>query len=193
MEAIYFGNARWHGNTGAGTGPWAGADLEQGMYYGGGLKTQKNTGSASHPHDFVSLALKGRTDGFDLKGSGSDATQGEFKTMYSGPRPDRTIAGTCISYDLWTIELEECVAGSANQSWGFTNKENSLAIANGANCLDVQSRGTKQGNTIWACAWVTHLRRSIAQPAATADSACPLRCVCHEGWQALCPPPQTCN
>lgn len=35
MEAIYFGNAHWNGNTGAGPeGPWAGADLEQGMYYG---------------------------------------------------------------------------------------------------------------------------------------------------------------
>jgi hypothetical protein len=33
MEAIYFGNAHWHGNTGAGsTGPWVGADLESGMY-----------------------------------------------------------------------------------------------------------------------------------------------------------------
>jgi len=33
MEAIYFGNAHWRGNTGAGdTGPWVGADLEQGMY-----------------------------------------------------------------------------------------------------------------------------------------------------------------
>jgi len=31
MEAIYFGDAHWHGNAGAGTGPWAGADLEQGM------------------------------------------------------------------------------------------------------------------------------------------------------------------
>ena len=29
MEAIYFGNAHWHGNSGAGEGPWAGADLEQ--------------------------------------------------------------------------------------------------------------------------------------------------------------------
>ena len=32
-----FGNAHWHGNTGLVTdpeneGPWAGADLEQGMY-----------------------------------------------------------------------------------------------------------------------------------------------------------------
>ena len=35
MEAIYFGNAHWAGNSGAGTGPWAGADLESGMYYGG--------------------------------------------------------------------------------------------------------------------------------------------------------------
>ena len=33
MEAIYFGNAHWAGNTGAGsTGPWAGADLEQGGF-----------------------------------------------------------------------------------------------------------------------------------------------------------------
>ena len=31
MEAIYFGNAHWRGNTGAGSGPWVGADLEQGV------------------------------------------------------------------------------------------------------------------------------------------------------------------
>ena len=43
MEAIYFGNAHWHGNTGGGaTGPWVGADLEAGMYYGGGSKTRVN-------------------------------------------------------------------------------------------------------------------------------------------------------
>ena len=36
MEAIYFGNAHWQGNTGGGgTGPWVGADLEAGMFYGG--------------------------------------------------------------------------------------------------------------------------------------------------------------
>ena len=44
MEAIYFGSAHWHKNTGAGdTGPWVGADLEQGMYYGGGNVSQNNT------------------------------------------------------------------------------------------------------------------------------------------------------
>lgn len=31
MEAIYFGNANWRDNRGAGDGPWAGADLEQGV------------------------------------------------------------------------------------------------------------------------------------------------------------------
>ena len=32
MEALYFGNASWHGNQGDGpTGPWVGADLEQGV------------------------------------------------------------------------------------------------------------------------------------------------------------------
>jgi non-reducing end alpha-L-arabinofuranosidase len=35
MEAIYLGDAHWMGNTGYGkTGPWLGADLEAGMYYG---------------------------------------------------------------------------------------------------------------------------------------------------------------
>jgi len=58
QEAIYFGNAHWHGNTGVGTGPWAGADLEQGMYYGGGELTQKNNGSLPLTSDFVSLTLK---------------------------------------------------------------------------------------------------------------------------------------
>lgn len=95
-EAIYFGSAYWPNshdggianNTGAKQpgcdsgperprlcsspsdnccGPWLGADLEAGMYYGGGLN---GTNEQSKPltHDFVSLMLKGRTDGFALKG-----------------------------------------------------------------------------------------------------------------------------
>ena len=42
-------------------------DLEQGMYYGGGSKTQANNGSQPLPFDLVSLYLRGRTDGFVLK------------------------------------------------------------------------------------------------------------------------------
>ena len=104
MEAIYFGNAHWsgchdrtgpipckgpggdRGNTGAGpTGPWVGADLESGMYYGGGEQTTVNNRSQPLTSPFVSLHLKGKSDGFALKGG--DATKGSFVTMYDGPRP----------------------------------------------------------------------------------------------------------
>ena len=76
MEAIYFGAAHWSGkNTGAGpTGPWVGADLESGMYYGGGNVTHVNNQSQPLTSEFVSLYLRGRTDGFMLKGG--DATKG---------------------------------------------------------------------------------------------------------------------
>ena len=94
MEAIYFGNAHWNGNTGSGdSGPWAGADLEQGMYYGGGNQTKINNQSKPLDMYFVSLSVKGRTDGFTIKGG--DATEGELMTMYDGPRPDPEIAARC--------------------------------------------------------------------------------------------------
>jgi len=94
MEAIYFGNAHWHGNTGYGnTGPWVGADLEQGMYYGGGNVTKINEQSKPLTSEFVSLNLKGHSNGFTLKGG--DATKGTLATMYDGARPDPKIAGTC--------------------------------------------------------------------------------------------------
>ena len=38
------------------------------MYYGGGNLTKVNPGSKPLTSDFVSLHLKGRTDGFVLKG-----------------------------------------------------------------------------------------------------------------------------
>jgi len=91
MEAIYFGNAHWLGNTGDGpTGPWVGADLESGMYYGGGNQTKINPMNKALTSDFVSLHLKGRTDGFALKGG--DATKGTFQTMYDGPRPIKGVS-----------------------------------------------------------------------------------------------------
>ena len=93
MEAIYFGDARWMGNSGDGDGPWVGADLEAGMYYGGGNATKTNPRNKPLPYPFVSLYLGGREDGFVLKGG--DATRGELATMYDGPRPDCKIAGTC--------------------------------------------------------------------------------------------------
>ena len=49
-----------------------------------------NNASKPLTSPFVSLHLKGRTDGFVLKGG--DATKGEMKTMWDGPRPDPKLA-----------------------------------------------------------------------------------------------------
>jgi len=105
MEAIYFGNAHWQGNSGdnsSSDGPWVGADLECGMYYGGGNRTKVNEQSKALPHAFVSLFLRGGTDSFALKGG--DATAGALQTMYDGPRPDCAIAGTCQRHGNHTYQ-----------------------------------------------------------------------------------------
>ena len=102
QEAIYFGNAHWQGNYGLGNGPWVGADLEAGMYYGGGNLTKVNNGSTPLPFEFVSLYLRGRTDGFVLKGG--DATAGTLTTMYDGERPLCSIAGTCQRHGNHTYQ-----------------------------------------------------------------------------------------
>ena len=60
---------------------------------GCGAKTQVNNGSKPLPFEFVSLYLRGKSDGFTLKGG--DATQGTLDVQYDGPRPDPKIAGTC--------------------------------------------------------------------------------------------------
>jgi|EP01047_Picozoa_sp_COSAG01_P065168 hypothetical protein len=96
-----FGNAHWQGNSGANPdndpegqdGPWVGADLECGMYYGGGNQTKVNNRSQPLKHPFVSLYLRGRTEGMVLKGG--DATRGQLMTMFDGARPDCAIADTC--------------------------------------------------------------------------------------------------
>lgn len=99
MEAIYFGNTHWQGNTGDNStsdGPWIGADLEAGMYFGGGSRTKINPQNKPLLFPFVSLYLRGGTDGFALKGG--DATKGQLQTMYDGPRPDCAIAGVCYRH-----------------------------------------------------------------------------------------------
>ena len=48
-----FGNAHWKGNTGFGSGPWVGADLEAGMYFGGGNATIVNNASRPLTSAFV--------------------------------------------------------------------------------------------------------------------------------------------
>lgn len=72
------------------------------MYYGGGSETKVNNASTPLKYEFVALALRGRTDGFVLKGG--DATAGAFKTMYDGERPLCSIAGTCQRHGNHTYQ-----------------------------------------------------------------------------------------
>ncbi len=81
MESIYWGNSDgW--SHGFGNGPWVGADLENGIYYG---NQTSNPSNVPLHYPFVAAMLKGGSDGFALKAS--DATQGKLMLMYDGPRP----------------------------------------------------------------------------------------------------------
>ena len=84
MEAVYWGSgAGWsHGYL---SGPWVGADLENGIYYGNPNGSTYNPGNMPLRYPFVFAQLKGGTNGFALKAA--DATQGKLQTMWEGPRP----------------------------------------------------------------------------------------------------------
>lgn len=66
------------------------------MYYGGGNATKVNPLNKPLTSDFVTLHLKGRIDGFALKGG--NAAKGQLETMYDGPRPDHRSAPMNGSY-----------------------------------------------------------------------------------------------
>ena len=89
-EVSYFSHVVEVAHNDLTAGPWVGADFESGMYFGGGNQTKINLNNTPLTSDFVSLHLKGRTDGFALKGG--DATQGRFKTMYDGARPIKGVS-----------------------------------------------------------------------------------------------------
>ena len=55
------------------------------MYYGGGAQSVNNPNNTAVPYPFVTAYLRGRTDGFMLKGG--DATTGTLTTMFDGARP----------------------------------------------------------------------------------------------------------
>ena len=91
MEAINFGtqnNGPTHSgdganHPGAGVGPWVMADLENGVWAGNRADVNP-TNTAIHA-EFVTALLKGRAQGWALKGG--DAQGGRLRTLFDGPRP----------------------------------------------------------------------------------------------------------
>lgn len=83
METIYFGtNTIW--GSGAGSGPWIMADLENGLFSGENLK--QNTADPSISDRFLTAIVKGEPDYWSIRGG--DATSGSLSTFYAGVRPD---------------------------------------------------------------------------------------------------------
>ncbi|KAJ4985472.1 fungal alpha-L-arabinofuranosidase [Stagonosporopsis vannaccii] len=82
MEAIYYGdNIIW--GSGAGTGPWIMADLENGLFSGQGAK--QNTGDPTITYRFVTAVIKGKPGTWAIRGG--NGASGVLSTYYSGGRP----------------------------------------------------------------------------------------------------------
>ncbi|KAF1940946.1 fungal alpha-L-arabinofuranosidase [Clathrospora elynae] len=82
MEAIYFGdNSGW--GTGAGSGPWLMADLENGLFSGSDPKN--NAADPSISSRFFTAVVKGGPNQWALRGA--NAASGSLSTYYSGVRP----------------------------------------------------------------------------------------------------------
>jgi hypothetical protein len=83
MEAIYFGDASYW-DTGAGSGPWIMADLENGLFSGSNVNSQ-NTGDPVTNYRFTTAMIEGGSNQWAILGG--NAQSGGLSTDYSGPRP----------------------------------------------------------------------------------------------------------
>ncbi|KAH7150345.1 alpha-L-arabinofuranosidase B, catalytic-domain-containing protein [Dactylonectria estremocensis] len=82
MEAIYYGDSTGWG-SGAGSGPWIMADLENGLF--SGVNSGNNAGDPSISYRFVTAAIKGGPNLWAIRGA--NAASGSLSTYYSGVRP----------------------------------------------------------------------------------------------------------
>lgn len=82
MEAIYYGTCTIWG-TGAGSGPWLMADLENGLF--SGLSAGQNTADPTINNRFFTAVVKGQPANWALRGG--NAASGSLSTYYNGARP----------------------------------------------------------------------------------------------------------
>lgn len=82
MEAIYYGDCTVWG-SGAGSGPWVMADLENGLF--SGSSSGANTADPSISSRFTTAIVKGESNLWAIRGG--NAASGSLSTYYSGTRP----------------------------------------------------------------------------------------------------------
>lgn len=83
MEAIYYGDNTFWG-SGAGSGPWLMADLENGLF--SGRSPKNNPADPSISYRFFTAAVKGKPNQWALRGADAQRP-GSLSTYYSGVRP----------------------------------------------------------------------------------------------------------
>jgi hypothetical protein len=83
MEAIYFGSNNWWG-SGAGSGPWIMADLENGLF--SGVNPKNNANDPTISHRFLTAIVKGEPNHWAIRGG--NAQSGGLSTFYNGVRPN---------------------------------------------------------------------------------------------------------
>jgi non-reducing end alpha-L-arabinofuranosidase len=83
MEAIYYGNADYW-DTGAGSGPWIMADLENGLYSGSNVDSE-NAGDSTIDYRYTTAMIEGESNQWEIMGG--NAQSGGLSTFYSGVRP----------------------------------------------------------------------------------------------------------
>ncbi|KAF2759085.1 glycoside hydrolase family 54 protein [Pseudovirgaria hyperparasitica] len=84
MEAIYYGtNSFW--GSGAGSGPWIMADLENGLFSGYNVKN--NAADPTINYRFVTATLKGQANNWAIRGANA-ASATSLSTYYTGQRPN---------------------------------------------------------------------------------------------------------
>ena len=83
MEAVYFGEATYW-DTGAGSGPWVMADLENGLYSGSQTDAQ-NSGDPTIDYRYTTAMIEGESNQWEIMGG--NAQTGSLSTFFSGPRP----------------------------------------------------------------------------------------------------------
>ncbi|KAH8723757.1 alpha-L-arabinofuranosidase B [Phaeosphaeriaceae sp. PMI808] len=82
MEAIYYGDSTDWG-SGAGSGPWIMADLENGLF--SGINPKNNAGDPSLSYRFVTAVVKGGANKWAIRGGNS--ASGLLSTFYNSVRP----------------------------------------------------------------------------------------------------------
>ena len=189
MEAIYFGNNNWWG-SGAGSGPWVMADLENGLFSGVNRGYNANDPSASHR--FLTAIVKGQPGHWAIRGG--DAQSGGLSSFYDGGRPNAAgynpmskegaiilgiggdnsngAAGTFYEGVMTsgypsdatenTVQANIVAAGYA-KSGGSTGGGQQVVGGQSGRCLDVPNSSTTNGTQLqlWDCATADNQRFTV--------------------------------